>query len=173
MKRFLHAIDTLNNKVGVGICYLLLVIISITIFEVINRFAFNNPTIWVYETTTQIFGLYLITSGGYALLHNAHIRIDVFWRLLSPRGKAVADAATCGYSFLFISIALWFSIRMAWISTLARERSSTAFNPYLFPLTWVLVLGMILMLLQLIVKAIRDFRLAIKGVEDCSTSALE
>jgi len=104
-------------------------------------------------------------GGGYVLLHKAHIRVDVLWSRLSPRRAAIADLVTCGFAFLFLGVLLWFSARMAWWSVLTLEISKTPFGPAIYPLKISLVIGVLLLLLQLISKTIRDLHFAITGVE--------
>jgi len=164
MWRLLSAIDVLNNWVG-GLSFVVLVIIGITLFEVIGRFAFGHPTVWAHETTTLLFGIYFIMSGGYALLNKAHIRVDVLWGHLSLRKRAIVDLATCAFGFLFLGALLRFSVKMAWESTVMLERSATPFNPPLYPAKICLAIGASLILLQLIAKTIRDIYLAVRGVE--------
>ena len=166
MRRFLSVIDRLNNRVGLTVSYLVLFIMGVTLFEVISRFIFNSPTVWAHETTEQLFGTYIILAGGYALLYKTHIRIDVLWRRLSPRGKVIADLATCGFAFLFLGVLLWTGIRMAWDSTQILEASESVWGPPIFPLKIFLAVGALLIFLQLIANTVRNLRQAITGVEN-------
>ena len=165
MKRFLSAIDTLNHWVGVSVSYMMLLVLGVTLFEVISRFVFNYPTVWAYEVTGNLFGFYMIIGGGYVLLHKAHIRVDVFWSKFSLRNQAIIDLATCVFVFLFLGLLLWTSSDNAWRSIQILEHGITPFAPPIYPLKVCLVIGVLLILLQLIVKTIRDLYLAITGVE--------
>lgn len=165
MKRFLSAIDTLNQWVGFTVSYVVLIVLAITLIEVIARFVFNYPTLWAHETVAHFYGFYIIIGGGYVLLHKAHIRVDVFWSRLSPRKQAIIDLVTCGFVFLFLGVLFWFSSKYAGYAIQIREHSITPFAPPLYPLKITMAIGALLILLQLIVKTIRDFHLAISGVE--------
>lgn len=163
--QFLSIIGTVNRWVGKIVSFLVVLVIALILFEVISRFAFNCPTIWVHETAEQMYGFYIVIGGGYVLLNKAHIRVDVFWSYLSLRKKAAIDLATCVFAFLFLTVMLWFSGRSMYESILMHEHSITAFGPLLYPLKASLVLGVLLLLLQLIAKFIVDLHIAIKGVE--------
>lgn len=165
MAKWLSAtIYTINNRVGLILSLgILLPLIAITTYEVISRFAFNNPTNWVLEITQQAFALYVVLGAGYTLLMMGHVKSDIFWSRLSLRNRAIVDLATCGFAFLFVGTMLWFSVRAAWLSTLIREHSITGFNPPIYPLRICLVIGVFLLLLQFMAKAIRDFHLVTKG----------
>lgn len=165
MERFLSAIDKLNKWVGTIMSFVVLVVIGITLFEVIGRFVFNRPTTWAHETTALVFGFYFIMGGGYILLNKAHIRVDILWSRLSLRKRAIVDLITCGFGFLFLGMLLRFSVRMALESVQLLEHSGTPFNPPLYPAKICLVIGVALILLQLVVKTIRDLHLAVRGAE--------
>jgi TRAP-type mannitol/chloroaromatic compound transport system permease small subunit len=166
MKWLLFAVDTVNKWVGRVVAYLVLIIIGITVWEVTARFLLNNPTTWVHETAGQLFGAYLMLGGGYVLLNKAHIRVDILWDRLSPRNKAIADLCTVTlFGLAFVSISLWYTGRMAWLSTQLLEHTLTPFGPPGGPLKIAVATGMFLLLLQLIAKIIRDLYLAITGDE--------
>lgn len=164
-KRFVLAIDTLNKWVGMILNYVLFLMLGITLFEVISRFAFSNPTIWAHETTGLLFGFYLIIIGGYVLLVRAHIKVDILWSQFSPRGRAIIDLITCGFAFAFVGVLLIFSISMAWDAIQIRETSISPFGPPVYHLKVCVVIGSVLLLLQLIAKTIRDIHLVVTGGE--------
>jgi len=164
MKHFLGAVDATNKWVGVSVSYVLLIAITITLIEVIGRFAFNHPTIWAHESATHLFGFYLIMAGGYLILIDFHTRVDVLWARFSPRGRAIIDLCTCGFVFLFLGMLFWQSIPMFLKSFQIGEVSQTPFAPPIYPLKACLVLGSFLILLQFIAKFIRDIHTAVTGV---------
>lgn len=165
MKRLLSAIDTFTDRAGMGTAFGILVIAGVTAYEVIARFAFNAPTMWAHQTAALLFGIYCFLTGGYVLLHERHVRVDVWWARLSPRGKAIADLATSGFAFLFIGALLWFAIPYAWHSFQIRQVAVTVFAPPLYPVKMLLVIGAFLFLLALVVKFVRDLYTAIRGIQ--------
>ncbi len=165
MKQFLHAIDTVNKRVGLGMSFLLLAMAAMTLYEVIARFGFDSPTMWAHKVTRQVFGFYAIMAGGYVLLLKAHIRVDVFWSRLSPRNKAIADLFTFIFAFLFVTMLLWRTGIFAWDSLLLLEHSYPPFPIPVFPLKITMIIGALLLFLQLIAKFIRDLYLVITGAE--------
>ena len=165
LKQFISAVDILNDWVGRSVALGVVVIAAMTAFEVIARFVFKYPTLWAHETVAHFYGFYVIIGGGYVLLHKAHIRVDVFWSRLSPRKQAIIDLVTCGFVFLFLGVLFWFTSKYAWHAIQIREHSITPFGCPIYPLKITMAIGALLILLQLIVKTIRDFHLAISGVE--------
>lgn len=165
MKRILSVVDSFTDRGGEWLALGALPIAGIIVYEVIARYVFNNPTVWAHETTALVFGVYVILAGGYCVLHERHVRIDVLWARLSPRGKAIADLATSGFALFFVGGLLWFSVPYAWHSFQIREVSETVFGPPLYPSKIILAIGASLLLLQLAVKFIRDLYTGIKRHE--------
>ena len=156
MKRSLSVIGDLTQRTGEGLAWFLLPLIGVTAYEVISRFIFNEPTVWAHETTSLMFAFYSILPGGYCLLQEQHVRVDVLWVRLSPRGKAIADIATCGLSFIFIVALLWFSVPWAWHSFQIRETTTSVWGPPLYPAKIFLVLGIFWLLVIMVWKFILD-----------------
>ncbi len=75
----INKIDNLANTIGNIVSFLILVIVALVTYEVVARYCFNSPTSWVWLINKQIFGVYIMIAGGYALLHNMHIRIEIFY----------------------------------------------------------------------------------------------
>lgn len=55
------------------------------------RYVLNEPTSWAYDMSYILYGALFIMSGAYALSRNAHVRGDVFFRLLKPRVQATIE----------------------------------------------------------------------------------
>lgn len=166
MRSFLSAIETFSDRAGGVVAYGILVITGVMAYEVIARFVFGLATMWAHETASLLFGVYCFLTGGYVLLHQRHVRVDILWARLSPRGKAIADLATSGFAFLFIGVLFWFSIPYAWYSFQIRQVSPTVFAPPLYPIKMVLVIGVFWFLLLLVVKFVRDLYTASRRTND-------
>jgi len=156
VKHFVAAMDTVSEWVGKVVSHVILVIIAVVSYEVIVRFAFNSPTIWAHETTELIFGIYAILAGGYCLLHGKHVRVDIWWGNLSPKGKAIADISTGILAFSFIIALAWLLIPWVWHSVLIQETSITVFGPPLYPSKVILLVATFLLFLQMIAETIRN-----------------
>lgn len=156
MKPLVSAIDSFINRTGRGFVLILLPLIGIIGYEVVVRFVFDRPTVWAHETASLVFGAYVVLLGGYTLLYNQHVKVDILWDRLSPRRKAIWDLATSVFGFIFIVSLLWFSVIEAWHSVEIREISVTVFGPPLYPSRIILVIATFLFLVQMISKFIRD-----------------
>ena len=68
------------NRVVVGIgkalSWIYAVIVGISFYEVLMRYAFNKPTVWVHETSLALAGIAMIYGGLYAFAQDKHITIS-------------------------------------------------------------------------------------------------
>jgi len=145
-------------------CLALVLLLS---WEVFMRYVLESPTIYSYEISTMI-GV-TIAAGGLAFTHkyHGHVRVDVFWRLLSPRGKAIADIVGALIFFFPLVIVLTY-IAAKW-THYSVSVGEIMIKTYLYPPAWpvraVMALGLLLFVPQGVAKLIRDLHLLRKNEE--------
>ncbi len=88
LQKFLLMIDRFSMAVGHAFAWCILILTLGTSYEVFMRYVMNDPTSWAYDMSYILYGALFIMSGAYALSRNAHVRGDVFFRLLRPRAQA-------------------------------------------------------------------------------------
>ncbi len=157
-----HAVDGINTWVGKTIAFLVLPIAGVSMYEVIARYVFNRPTMWAGQILSTLFVALVALGGGYVLLENAHVRMDVLYSRWSPRRQAITDVATFIVFLLFTTMLAWMTIEMAWASVKIKEASWAAFHGPIYPKKIVLALATVLLLLQGMAQFVRNIRF-IKG----------
>ena len=88
LQKFLINIDRFSMAVGHAFAWCILILTLGTSYEVFVRYVLGSPTDWAYDMGNLEYGALFIMSGAYALSRNAHVRGDVFYRLLRPRVQA-------------------------------------------------------------------------------------
>ncbi len=155
---WLDSIDKINEWIGRIVSFMVPIIIGITVYEVVLRYVFNSPTIWVHETSDHLFAFSFLLGGAYTFSQGGHVKVDVLYNHLSTRSKAVLDICTSFFFFLFICLLLWKGGEMAWESVRLLERSQTPWGPYVFHVYLAVPFAALLMLLQGLAFLIRDVR---------------
>jgi len=163
VQRFCRGIDTLNEWAGRIVAWLILPLALIGTAEVIARYVFNRPIIWSWDVGVQIMAVFVVLGGGWALLKEWHVRVDVLWGRLPPRKKVMVDLIIFPLFLFGIGVLLWQSASAALVSVQVGELYSSYFQPPIYPLKIIVVLGFFLLLLQGIVKFIRDLLLLTQG----------
>lgn len=88
---FIRSIDRLNDTVGRGVAWLTLAMVLITFSVVILRYVFSLGWVWMQESYVWLHGFVFMLGAGYTLLHNGHVRVDIFYRPAGARHKAWVD----------------------------------------------------------------------------------
>ena len=91
LKSFIQAVDWLNERVGRAISWLTLAMVLITFSVVVLRYVFSVGWVWMQESYVWLHGIVFMVGAGYTLLHNGHVRVDIFYRDADPRWKAKVD----------------------------------------------------------------------------------
>ncbi len=91
MTAIIHAIEELSIWIGRAFGWCLLILTLSVAYEVFVRYVLNAPTVWVFDMMVQMYGALFLMAGPYALAQDTHVRADVIYRVLSPRGQARVD----------------------------------------------------------------------------------
>ncbi|UDV01985.1 TRAP transporter small permease subunit [Marinomonas profundi] len=135
------AIFTFGNAISL----LFLFTVAISFYEVIMRYVFNDPTMWVHETATFLGGVLFIYGGIYALSINKHVRVVLIYDIVSDSTRRWLNVFHHVMGLLFSGLLSWAAYQMvqdSWFTPfgdLRLETSGSAWNP-VFP---ALVKGMV------------------------------
>lgn len=117
---------------------LILLIMAIVAYEVISRYAFNAPTSWAWLVNKQLFGVFVLISGSYAMIHRNHIQIEMLYDHFPQKMKTVVRWLTLATALCFLGGLLWKSAVMALFAWQAGERATGVFKLPLYPLKMVM-----------------------------------
>ena len=87
LNRLLRYIDSTNIWVARLYSPIVIVITFIIGWEVFVRKVFNMPTIWAHELSYMLFGGFFMLAGGYILLNESHVRVEIITDRFPPRTK--------------------------------------------------------------------------------------
>lgn len=155
LKRFIQTIDILSEYLGKFCAWCLFAIGFFITYEVIMRYAFNSPTIWVDEISRVLQVWVVFLAAPYVLKHREMITIDVMFRNPNTLGRRLAETLSLIVLFLFMGVAVYYGFSIWLKATLAGHTTDT----YLAPPKWLthapVWLGGSLMMLQGIVQLVR------------------
>lgn len=124
-------IDGLNAAVGRTAAWLALGMVLVQFALVIMRYVFGVSSIQLQESLLYMHGALFMLTAGYALLHDDHVRVDIFYRSAGPRGRAWINL--CGVLFLLVpfcvllGITAWPYVAASWaVREGSRETSGIA-----------------------------------------------
>jgi len=153
---YCNLVDRLNSWVGRGCALTIFVVVFAVLYEVIARGVFGQATIWANETTIYLSAVAYLVSGGYALAHRRHVRIDVLYERLAPRTRVKLDFFTFAFFVIYMGALVWVGTTLAWGSFLEAEGTGTPWNPRIWPVKFAIPLAGLLLLLQGVSNLLRD-----------------
>ena len=164
---FVGRVDRLNEAIGRGVSWLTLAMVLVTFAVVVLRYAFSLGWVWMQESYVWLHGIVFMAAAGYTLLHNGHVRVDIFYRPGSARYKAWVDLL--GVLFLLLPVTVMIAatstpyIAESWIKL--EESREAGGLPGLFMLKSVLWVFCLLVALQGLSLAGRSLLLLFGGGE--------
>lgn len=122
-------------KLGYIFAAMFLLSMAILIFEVIMRYAFNRPTIWVHETTIFLCAICFVFGGLHSVARDGHIRVVLIYDYVGDGIKRWLDVAIytiCGLATGIFSFTLWPTVIKSFWAPNGEFRmitSGSAWNP--------------------------------------------
>ncbi len=157
--RLTRIIDWTSEKSGIFVSFWTVNAVCFYFFEVIMRYVFNMPTIWVHEASFLLLGMQYLLAGGFALLHGSHVRVDVMYNFLPERGRVGMDIFTSMFFFIFALALVWTSWTFFADAYSMNETTVETWGIQYWPVKAVMLLGAVLILLAGISKLIKDIAL--------------
>jgi len=87
----IRILEAVNEHIGRGLAWLSLGMVLTTFAVVVLRYAFDLGWIAMQESVTYMHALLFMGAAAYTLRHQGHVRVDIFYRRFSPRGRARVD----------------------------------------------------------------------------------
>jgi TRAP-type mannitol/chloroaromatic compound transport system permease small subunit len=86
-----ESIDRISHATGKLVAWLTLLMVVVTCIIVAMRYVFDAGLIWMQESVIWMHGTVFMLGAAYTLLHEDHVRVDVFYRAMSERRRAWVD----------------------------------------------------------------------------------
>jgi TRAP-type mannitol/chloroaromatic compound transport system permease small subunit len=172
----------MSDVVGRATSWLVLAMVLLAAFNAIARYlgrflGVNLSSNAYLEAQWYIFSLIFLLCGGWALLRESHVRVDVLYSRLSDRARSwinIVGTALLLLPFsLFMLWVSWPSVRNSWI---VREGSPDPGGLPRWPLKPLILFCFALVVLQGIsqlIKEVNEIRTRTPGPERSQAEALE
>jgi len=84
-------IDRFSALLGKTSAWLTLFMVLITFIIVVMRYAFDAGLIWLQESVVWMHAFVFMVGAAYTLQQEGHVRVDIFYRRMKPKGRALVD----------------------------------------------------------------------------------
>lgn len=162
-------IDTLNNWVGRTIMWLALLMVILGAYNAFTRVIDKqyktqlSTNTWM-ELQWYLFSAVFLLMVGYVMLHNGHVRVDVFYARMSAHRKAWVDMLGALLFVIPLSLFLlyvatpWAASSFGWFAPSGHwEISPNPGGLLLWPVKVLVIPGFALLALQALSEAIKNF----------------
>lgn len=159
------ALDRWVVRLGDVVTWLYVAAVLISFYEVIMRYFFDSPTVWVHETTIAIVGMAMAYGGIYCFSNESHIKVTIVRDLL-PKVWQKRIEIFVDFLVMIFSVggayAMFYMVKRAVITpagTLYLQRSGSAMNSVWPTITKIFILAVFLILvLQAFLHLVKKLR---------------
>lgn len=143
--------DKINEWVGSFLVAPAVVLFILIIFSnVVMRYVFNTSFVLMAELEWHVFAFIFLMGAGYTLLHDGHVRVDIFYSIMDRKKKALVNLLGV-LVFLIPSCYMVLGTTIPWV-LVAYKVGEVSINPGGIPARFlikaILPIGYFLMLLQ-------------------------
>jgi TRAP-type mannitol/chloroaromatic compound transport system permease small subunit len=175
LQRLARAVDRLNETVGVSVAWLALLTVLVEFAVVVMRYVFGVGSVKMQESIVYMHATVFMVAAAYTLLHDGHVRCDIFYAEASARGQALIDLVGV-LVFLLPTCALiawvaWPYVAAAWAVREGSPEGSLGIQGVFLLKSIILVFALLLALQGLALAARSAVRLA--GVDEEADAAAD
>jgi TRAP-type mannitol/chloroaromatic compound transport system permease small subunit len=158
-------LDRISIATGRAASWLTLAMVLVTFVIVVLRYVFDVGLIWLQESLTWLHAVVFMLGAAYTLQRDEHVRVDIFYRDMSERGRAWVNLlGTLFFIFpmcAFFVWAAWDYVAVSWsIGEVSRNAGGLP-----FPLIPLLKTVLIVMPLAVALQGVSLLTRSIKGVK--------
>lgn len=159
--RYLRLIDRISIFTGQIAAWLTLAMVLTTFTIVILRYALDTGAIWLQESIIWMHAMIFMLGAAYTLQQDEHVRVDVFYRKMTQKHRALVNLLGI-LCFLFpLCIVLIYEsfdyVRLSWIMREVSRNAGGLTYPFTPLLKTSLLIMPIALLLQSTSNALRAF----------------
>jgi len=114
LERLMRAVDAFSEWTGRAVMWLAAAMVLITAYNVFERYFLGRNTTYLIELNWHLYSLVFLLGAAYTLKHDAHVRVDLIYHNLGPRGRAWVNA------FGVLAFLLPVCIVVIWVSIVGR-----------------------------------------------------
>jgi len=152
------AIDEINEKIGYVCNLLVLISCLVSAGNAMVRYAFDYSSNGWLEAQWYMFAIIVMFGASYTFKKNGHVRVEIFYLLLSERGQLWLDLI--GTLFFLIPACLLLAY-LSWPFFMQAysvgEMSGNAGGLIRWPIKFVIPAGFVMLALQGVSEVIKRF----------------
>jgi len=134
--------------------------------DVVGTQFLGTPVPGALELTESTMTLIVFGALAYAQIRRAHIRVELLYTRVGRRARLVLDILAHIAALIFFGLLAWQGVGEAMFSWSIDEATVGLIRFPLYPARWILVLGTVLLLLQLVLDLVSDACRLVGGTDE-------
>jgi TRAP-type C4-dicarboxylate transport system permease small subunit len=124
--------------------------------DVVGTEFLGRPVLGTLEFTESTMVLVVFGALAYAQERRAHIRVELLYSFVGPRGKSFMETVTHIVAFVFFGLVAWMGYVELLYSWEIKESTMGSVRFPLYPARILLLVGVVLLLLRLAIDIAQD-----------------
>lgn len=150
MQTIVNKLEQTSELSGQLVAWLTLFIVMLTFIVVILRYVFDIGSIAMQESISYLHAFVFMLGAAYTLKHDGHVRVDIFYRNMTPEKKARVDLVGTLLLLFPVCLFIFFSsldyVLTSWSQL--EESGEAGGLAYVFILKTALLIMPILLIIQ-------------------------
>lgn len=118
-------IDKSIKYISYFTAFILALLVALIVYDATARYLFSSGSTALQELEWHFFDVVILLSIAYALKHNAHVRVDIFYDKFSPKIQSMINIISIVFFILPLSfLILYIGIGFVELSYIQNEMSS-------------------------------------------------
>lgn len=163
LRGYLKGVDTFNEWAAKGFAWLIVILVVGMAYSAIKRYGFGSAPLWTYDFTYYLYAAFFMMGAAYTFRLKGHVRVDVLYRMLSPRAQGIVDMFFSLVAFFPLMIALLYvsmdSVLFSW--RVGERAVESVIRVPIYPLKTLIPVVALMLLFQGVAEFIRDLFLVI------------
>jgi TRAP-type mannitol/chloroaromatic compound transport system permease small subunit len=113
-----NLLDRISIATGRAAAWLTLFMVLVTFVIVVMRYVFDAGAVWLQESVIWMHAVVFMVGAAYTLQQEEHVRVDIFYRKMSARRRALVDLLGVVLFLLpvcvFLAIKAWDFVAVSW-----------------------------------------------------------
>jgi len=143
-KNRMNELDRFSELTGRLTAWLTLLMVIVTFVVVVMRYVFDAGLIWMQESVVWMHAFVFMVGAAYTLQRDEHVRVDIFYREMSDKGRAWVDFLGVLVFLLplciFLALRAWDFVAVSWAMGETSRESGGLPYPLLPLLKTILIL---------------------------------
>lgn len=157
-------LERISDLTGRAVAWLTLPMVAVTFAVVVLRYVFDLGWIWMQESVVWMHAAVFMLAAAYTLSRDEHVRVDIVYRKLQPRQRALADIAGTVFLLLpmmaFLILSSLDYVATSWrIEEGSREAGGLPY-PFVPLLKSLIPLTAVLVIVQALARLLADWAIA-------------